>query len=224
MIWKLVAGGTLAKFAAQGHRVTMVHVANGDKGHKVIPSHELIAIREEEARRAGALIGAEVISLDKPDLSVRSDDPELIKILTEIIRKTKPDLIITHPRDDYMKDHMEVSMAVFDASFSASVPYYETESPAYDQIVPIYYMDTLSGMNFIPTEYVDISDFIDVKLQMNACHDSQIRWLREHDRIDFLDFVKTVSKFRGYQCGVAYAEGFTPCLAWPRMKPARLLP
>jgi LmbE family N-acetylglucosaminyl deacetylase len=85
-------------------------------------------------------------------------------------------------------------------------------------------MDTLAGIGFVPTEYVDISDFIETKLEMNNCHQSQIKWLYEHDGIDFLDFVRTVSKFRGLQCGKAYAEGFTQCKAWPRMTTVRLLP
>ena len=217
-------GGTLAKLANQGHRVTMVHVANGDKGHKVIPSKELKEIRKQEAREAGELIGAEVIGLDLPDLSVSADNVDLIRNLTDVIRKVQPDFIITHPPADYMKDHMEVSKAVFDASFSATVPYYETPHPATDKVVPLYYMDTLAGVNFLPTEYVDISAFIDVKIRMNDCHASQIKWLKDHDGIDFLDFVKTVSKFRGLQCGVPFAEGFAPCMAWPRLTTARLLP
>jgi LmbE family N-acetylglucosaminyl deacetylase len=217
-------GGTLAKLAAQGNRVTMVHVANGDKGHKLIPSAELIEIRKREAQAAGDLIGAEVIGLGIPDLSVKADNDQLIRNLTDVIRRVRPDYIITHPTKDYMKDHMEVSHAVFDASFSATIPHFVTEHPIVDRVVPIYYMDTLAGVDFLPTEYVDISDYIDIKIQMNDCHQSQIKWLREHDRIDFLDFVSTVSKFRGLQCGRKFAEGFTQCQAWPRLTTSRLLP
>lgn len=219
-------GGTLAKLASQGHKVTMVHVANGDKGHKIIQPEELKAIRKLEAQAAGALIGAEVISLDVPDLTVKCDQDELVLKLAKVIRETKPDYIITHPPEDYMKDHMEVSKAVFDASFAATVPHYNGESgdDAHHKVAPIYYMDTLAGVGFLPTEYVDISDYIEVKIQMNDCHQSQIKWLYEHDGIDFLDFVRTVSKFRGLQVGKAYAEGFKQCQAWPRLTTERLLP
>ncbi|MFC0332050.1 PIG-L deacetylase family protein [Paenibacillus sepulcri] len=219
-------GGTLAKLASQGHGITMVHVANGDKGHKVIAPADLIKLREQEAWNAGGLIGAQVISLDRPDLTVKSDEADLIGRLAGVIRKVKPDYIITHPPEDYMKDHMEVSRAVFDASFAATVPHYTVENglPAHEKVAPIFYMDTLAGVGFLPTEYVDISDFIDVKIQMNDCHQSQIKWLYEHDGIDFLDFVRTVSKFRGLQCGKAYAEGFQQCQAWPRLTTERLLP
>ena len=36
----------------------------------------------------------------------------------------------------------------------------------------------------------------------------QLKWMLEHDGIDFADMVRTCSKYRGYQCGVAFAEGF----------------
>lgn len=219
-------GGTLAKLSAEGHKVTMVHVANGNKGHKVIPTEELRLMRKQEAIAAGKLIGSEVISLDVPDLSVKSDSDELVQKLVQVIRRVKPDYIITHPPEDYMKDHMEVSRAVFDASFAATVPYYDEASglSEHHKVAPIYYMDTLAGVGFLPTEYVDISDYIELKIQMNDCHQSQIKWLYEHDGIDFLDFVRTVSKFRGLQCGRPYAEGFTQCQAWPRLTTVRLLP
>ncbi|GAA3400874.1 PIG-L deacetylase family protein [Paenibacillus hodogayensis] len=219
-------GGTLAKYAKLGHQVTMVHVANGNKGHKVIRPDELRLIRAQEAQNSGALIGAKVISLDVPDLNVKSDEDELIRKLVDVIRQTQPDVIITHPPEDYMKDHMEVSKAVFDASFAATVPHYESGVPAPDTIkaAPIYYMDTLAGVGFLPTEYVDITETIETKIAMNAAHESQIKWLYEHDGIDFLDFVRTVSKFRGLQCGAAYAEGFVQCKAWPRLTTVRLLP
>lgn len=85
-------------------------------------------------------------------------------------------------------------------------------------------MDNLAGVNFIPTHYVDISEYIDKKMDMLECHVSQMKWMREHDNIDFAEFVKTCARYRGLQCGVQYAEGFTQCLAWPKIVPQNLLP
>ncbi len=218
-------GGTLALYVKQGHTVVMCHIANGDMGHKIINSHELKDIRAKEAENAANIIGAkEVISLDVSDLTVDSYNQEIVKKLVDVIRYTKPDVIITHSTEDYMKDHLEVSKLVFDASFSSSIPNYKTENEAYENIVPIYYMDTLAGVNFLPTEYVDISDTIDIKLQSIDSHQSQIKWFKDHDGIDFLEFVSTVSKFRGLQCGVRFAEGFRLCNTWPRVVAKRLLP
>jgi LmbE family N-acetylglucosaminyl deacetylase len=133
-------------------------------------------------------------------------------------------VIITHPQEDYMKDHVEVGRLVFDASFSASVPHYLTPTPGVARITPLFYMETVAGVNFIPTEYVDISATVEAKIQALNCHESQIKWMYDHDGIDFLDFVRTGAKFRGQQCSTAYAEGFRQCLTWPRLAARRLLP
>jgi N-acetylglucosamine malate deacetylase 1 len=218
-------GGTLARYAREGHRVTLCIVANGNLGHVVIQPAELRSIRAQEAHRAGELLGAaEVVMLDVNDLEVQADRPETVRHLVDLIRRVQPDVIITHPPEDYMKDHVEVGRLVFDASFSASVPHYLTPTPGGAKITPIYYMDTVAGVNFIPSEYVDISATIETKLQALNCHESQIKWMLDHDGIDFLDFVRTVAKFRGLQCSTAYAEGFKPCLTWPRLAAKRLLP
>jgi len=218
-------GGTLAKYAKQGHDVVMCHVANGNKGHVVIMPEELRVIRTEEAEEAGKTIGAaEVINIDVSDLEVNSYNEDTVKKVIDVVRYAKPDLIITHSPEDYMRDHKEVGSLVFNASFSSSVPHMFTNNPAYPDIVPIFFMDTLAGVNFLPTEYVDITDTIEIKINAMNCHQSQIKWMLEHDKIDFLDFARTVSKFRGLQCGAAYAEGFRKCETWPRLGTKRLLP
>jgi N-acetylglucosamine malate deacetylase 1 len=222
---EIACSGTLAKYARAGHDVYMCHVANGDKGHVVIMPEELRRIRHAEAEAGGKVIGAkEVIDLDVPDLEVNSNNEKTVEKLVDLIRRVKPDLIITHNPDDYMRDHMEVSRLVFNASFSSSVPHYFTEHDAYGKIAPIYFMETLAGTGFVPTEYVDVSDTIDAKCQALSCHESQLKWLLEHDGVDFLDMIRTVAKFRGYQSGTAFAEGFRRCEMYPRMSATRLLP
>jgi LmbE family N-acetylglucosaminyl deacetylase len=85
-------------------------------------------------------------------------------------------------------------------------------------------MDTLAGVNFVPTDFVDISDVIDLKIQMLECHASQLVWMREHDGIDFADMVRTCSRYRGYQCGAGYAEGFRQAQYYLKGTTKRLLP
>ena len=90
--------------------------------------------------------------------------------------------------------------------------------------VEVKILDTLCGVNFVQDEFVDITDEIDLKIQMLECHHSQLDWMREHDHIDFADMVRTCSKYRGYQCGAAYAEGFKMCKAYLKGTTKRLLP
>ncbi|MCX7842516.1 MAG: PIG-L family deacetylase [Clostridia bacterium] len=222
---EIACGGTLAKYIEQGHLVVMCNIANGDKGHAVILPDELKSIRAREAQEAASVLGAsELINLDVPDLEVDSRNKEIISKMTNVIRKVNPDIIITHYPKDYMTDHCETSKIVFEASFSASVPHFYTENSSINHIPPIYYMDTLAGIGFLPQEYVSIENYIEKKLKALECHKSQLKWMLEHDGINFADFVATCSKFRGLQCGKAFAEGFIRCDAWPRIPTKRLLP
>lgn len=216
--------GTLAKCAARGDKVTVCHVANGNLGHVIIGPDELRDIRCEEAKKAGSLAGIEVVTCDVGDLLVYEGSREQRDKVVDVIRSADPDFIITHAPNDYMPDHVAVSRLVFDATFAASVPHYKTKVDAASKLTPLYYMDNLAGVNFIPTEYVDVSDMIDKKLEMLECHESQLRWMRDHDGIDFAEFVKTCARYRGLQCSVDYAEGFTQCLAWPKITTKRFLP
>ena len=80
------------------------------------------------------------------------------------------------------------------------------------------------GFKSNPTEYVDITNEIDLKIEMLKCHKSQIDWLNDHDGTDSIDQIKLVAKFRGMQCGVEYAEAFTQCQAYLKGTTKRLLP
>lgn len=216
--------GTLAKYVKNGHDVTVCHVANGNLGHAVIEPEELRGIRAGEAQKAGKIAGIKVVTCDIGDLMVYEWSKEQRDKVTDVIRSVQPDLIITHSPQDYMPDHVAVSRLVFDASFAASVPHYATGVQGTAPVTPIYYMDTLAGVNFMPTEYVDITDTLETKLDMLECHESQMKWMRDHDGIDFAEFVKTCARFRGLQSGVMYAEAFTQCYAWPKVTTKRLLP
>jgi len=221
---EMLCGGTLAKYAAQGHNVFMVHVAMGNVGHMVIPPEELVKIRAKEAEEAGALIGAEVISLNERDLYVRSEDMKARDKVIDVIRYAKPDIIISHNPHDYMDDHEETSRLVFEATMAASVPYHKTKYEHYGKLTPLYYMEPTGGVNSCPEEFVDITDFIDIKLRMLNCHVSQHKWLKEHDNMDVIDLARVLSRLRGYQCDTSYAEGFTYCKQYHKLTTMRLLP
>lgn len=217
--------GTLAKYIKLGHKVSVCHIANGNMGHVEIMPEELRVMRFNEAEAAAKIIGADHYAIDIPDIHVTAENDSLVYDLSRVMRKTQPDLLITHYEQDYMNDHIQTFYAAFRASFGASIPHFHgNEAGPAVPVGPIYHMDTVAGVGFIPTEYVDISEEIDMKLEALNCHKSQIKWMKDHDGIDFLDFVRTCSRVRGYQCGAAYAEGFRPNLNYLRLTAKRLLP
>ena len=222
---EIACSGTLRKYVEQGATVYMCHVANGDQGHVVIEPEPLAAIRAEEARKAAMFIGAkEIFSIGVSDMQVNSHDQAQIDAVADVVRFTKPDVIITHNDVDYMQDHVETSHLATNGAFMSGLPHRSVKYPAYASFIPTFFMDTLAGVDFNPSHYVDISGQIEMKLQALTMHESQVKWMLEHDDIDFVDMVRTCSKYRGYQCGVAYAEAFRPYNVYPRHSTKHLLP
>ena len=205
---EIACSGTLAKCVKRGDRVVVCHLSTGNLGHVIIPPDELTKIRAAEAERAGKMAGIEVIGGMFDDIDIYDNNKAARDKVIDVIRYANPDFIITHNPDDYTRSRVAVSRLVFDASFGATIPNYKTKQSGVAKLVPIYYMDPLAGVNFQPTEYVDITEEIDLKIRMLECHESQLVWMREHDGIDFADMVRTCSRYRGYQCGADYAEGF----------------
>lgn len=221
---ELCCSGTLIKYKKQGHDVIACHAANGDMGHMVIMPPELREIRINEAKKAGAMAGFEVLTADFGDLTLNAADLSQQKEIIRIIRYANPDVILTQDPSDYMVDHTELSKMVFNVSFAASCPHFMPELGPASKVTPIFYCDNYNGLNFIPTEYVDITEEMELKEQMLRCHESQIKWLYDHDGVDAVADQRTHARFRGIQCGVQYAEGFRQLIADQRMRPYRVLP
>ncbi len=220
---EILCAGTLTRLAAEGHDVHMLVATDGAAGHKIIQPPELAEIRRRETTAAADLIGAQIHFLQEPDELLFEDERTRLKMI-DALRVADPELVITHNPDDYHPDHVICSRLVFGASFVSTVPNIRTEHAAQEGVAALYYMDGLAGANFLPEEYVDITDFMATKREMVSKHESQLTWLKEHDNIDIVDFVETVARFRGLQCGVPYAEAFRGAHIWPRQRTVRLLP
>jgi LmbE family N-acetylglucosaminyl deacetylase len=220
---EILCGGTLAKFAQQGVKVSMAVATDGAAGHMVIPPKELAEIRRREAENSARVIGADFYWLAYGDEMI-FEDLATRMVFVELIRKAKPDLIITHNPGDYHPDHKAVSRLMFDASFASGLKNVQTETPFHPGVQPIAYLDSVNGANFSPTEFVDVTETIEIKRKMLLCFESQVKWLRDHDNVDFLDMVEVQTRARGYQCSVGFAEAFGSENVWPRSRPYRLLP
>ncbi|MCC7208805.1 MAG: PIG-L family deacetylase [Anaerolineae bacterium] len=220
---EILCAGTLALYARNGVQVVIAVATDGSAGHMIIPPDELARIRRDEAARSAEKIGAELLWMGFIDEYLFEDIATRLRF-ADMIRVARPDVILTHAPDDYHPDHRVVSRLMFDASFLSGVPHVKTEHEAHPGVKALFYFDVLTGINFMPSEYVDIGETYALKREMLACHESQVTWLREHDNIDILDFMTVMARSRGLQCGVQYAEGFRPELGWGRPRPYRVLP
>jgi len=225
---EILAGGTLARYVREGHEVVMCHMATGNGGSIVHSAEELVPIRSREARRAAEIAGADYRAMGLGDGTVNASDPEQKQLVVDLIREVRPDVIITHYLNDYMRDHNETGNLVWDCAFLAALKNFESSREYFPQFSPIYHMDTIGGLHFNPAEYVDISDVIDVKIEMISAHESQLGYHKNNDPdkpvMNLVENTTALSRLRGVQCAVAWAEGFIQCTTWGRPVPHRLLP
>ena len=180
------------------------------------------ALERGPSRRGG--LGAEHRTLGLRDGEVNAADPAQKQLVVDLVRERRPDVIITHAPDDYMGDHNETSKLVFECSFYATFANLETSARGTIASRRSTTWTRLPGFGFVPTEYVDVTEVIETKAAMLEAHQSQLVWLRDHDGVDIVEEMRTAARYRGQQCGVAYAEGFRQCLTWLRGTTRRLLP
>lgn len=216
-------GGTLIKYKKLGHEVEIIHATLGDKGYCNMPEARRKTLRVQEAQNAGRLTGIQVSCMGFGDAEVEYNHQSLATV-QDAIRKADPDVIFTHPIDDYHMDHVALARLVIDATFTASVPLCVSAVAHISKVPQLYFMDCYGGIHFSPVDYVDISDTFAEKAAMLRCHESQVQWLQEHDNLDILEYIQVCAQYRGYQCGVKYAEGFVRYMAALRIRPSNLLP
>jgi len=214
---EIQCAGTLALLKERGCEIHMAIMTAGDCGSAELGPEEISKIRREEGRKAAELLGAGYTCLEFKDLQICVDN-ESRRRVTEVIRRTRPDIVMTAPPVDYMSDHEMTSRLVRDATFNASCPNYVTQqwdpAPATKRIPALYYVDPIEGVDWFgqptPTDFiVDISKTFELKLQALACHDSQRVWLRrQHGLDEYLDGCRRWSAQRGQEIGAAYGEAF----------------
>lgn len=221
-------GGTLAKYVKMGHKVFTATATNGNIGSSTLSMEEIAAIRKEEARRAAAHIGAEYICLDYDD-EMFFEDKAARYAFIDLVRYCKADIILTHNPEDYNPDHELTSKIINDIAVMIPIEKIKTKAPAYDKIPIIAYFEPVNGLGFVPTEYVDITDTMEIKMAMCREHKSQISWMQDNYKDtmadkDFFEDYYTIARYRGIQCGVQYAEGFRMANDAFRVVPYRVLP
>lgn len=204
---EILCAGTLAKYAQQGHQIAMAIITNGDMGDQRMDPLEVTKVRKKEAEQSAHLIGAKFIWIGIKDELLTPDLETRMKVV-DAIREAGADLVVTHAPNDYHPDHRYTSQLVFDALPLATLERIPTTHPAIKTVPKLYYMDTAWGCGFISTRYVDISKTFEVKRKMLSQHQSQIDYFKYRIKVDLIEQMTIMSRYRGIQCGVRYAEAF----------------
>jgi N-acetylglucosamine malate deacetylase 1 len=214
---EILAGGTMALLAERGHQITFATMTPGDCGSAEFDGETIARMRRNEAARAAALIGADYTCAEFRDMAIFNDDPSRRRV-TELLRRARPELVLTASPIDYHCDHEAASVLVRDACFGASAPNYSTgvseAAPPLPAIPHLYFMDAVEGVDRDgrpqqPDFFVDIKGMFDKKRAMLACHESQRNWLRkQHGIEDYLETMERWTRDRGRAAGYEMAEGF----------------
>jgi LmbE family N-acetylglucosaminyl deacetylase len=185
-------GGTLAMYAAQGHRVTIIYLTRGERGIAGKSESEAAAIRTAEAETACRVLGAKPVFAGQIDGATeltahRADE------LAKLLDAEAPDVVFTHwPIDTHM-DH-EIASLLTIRSYVAR-----------RRRFPIYFFEVNAGsqtMGFSAAHYVDITQVRDRKKTALFAHKSQ------GGEDIYREYHEPMESFRGREARVAAAEAF----------------
>lgn len=172
-------GGTVLLLTDRGVVVDFVLVTSGDKGTREasLTSAALVALREEEQRRAAVVLGvsSEVRFLRQPDAEV-VDSLELRAALVREIRLSRPDVLLTFdPTPGYRQhpDHRVVGRVALDAAWPCARD--RLSFPTRD-LGPHETAEAWCFSGPDPDLVVDVSSVLDRKIGARLEHRSQTRW------------------------------------------------
>lgn len=210
------AGGTMARWVAEGRDVVLVVITNGAMGsnNPDVARADLIAMREAEQRAAAAVTGLkEVVFLGYED-GYLEDSHEVRRDVIREIRRWKPDVVVgPDPSTFYAEqryvnhpDHRAAGL-VFAAAVNpgaSTTPLYRAE--LYDKgFLPHSPKAALLANTNNADYYVDISGHIETKLEALRAHHSQLGGYG-----GLADRVREMAKLTAERSGTGfeYAEAF----------------
>lgn len=172
-------GGAAILHRQHGHRVRFVSMTNGDTGHFSLGGGPLARRRYEEAQAAAAIADIEYQVLDihngelEPSVAVR-------KLVIQIMREVRADLVLCHRPWDYHPDHRAVGVVVQDAAYTVTVPNVAPLSEPLRRapVVGYLYDNFTDPSPYRATVAIDIEPVLERKIDMVHCHVSQMyEWL-----------------------------------------------
>jgi bacillithiol biosynthesis deacetylase BshB1 len=164
---ELTCGGTLIKLASQGHRTGVLDLTAGEMG-----SRGSADLRAQEADRAAAVLGLAVReNLGLPDAGI-VNTPETRRLLTRVIRRHRPAIVIAPAQQGRHPDHRVTSELVRDACFVSGLAKIEPDLEKHRPRKVIHCV-TYREDHVRPTFVVDISAEFERKLEAVRCYGSQ---------------------------------------------------
>jgi LmbE family N-acetylglucosaminyl deacetylase len=181
---EIAAGGTLAKMRDAGYQISALVLTQGEKGGNA-------KNRQNEAENGAEFLGlANIQVLDCTDTRLMTDAVDVTNAIEGMIKQYQPDIIFTHSNHDLHQDHQLVYESTLRAARDTRTTILCYESPSVTQ-------------DFRPSYYVEVGDYVDIKIQA-------VREHRDQSKKSYMktDLIRGKLAFRGGQAKVDYAEGF----------------
>ena len=200
---ELGMGGTILKMVEASITVGIVDVTNGEPTPFGTPE-----IRAAETEQATKILGIRWrANLGLPN---RSLEPTLEgrAMLASVFRLARPRLIFCPYWEDAHPDHLATTEMAEAARFWAKLT--KTDLPGSPYYPPriYYYFCTHLRKVFVPNFVVDISDYIEKKLEVIRCYESQVIAGRPTSPYSFVESLRHRAAALGISSGVEFAEGF----------------
>ncbi|MCK4748409.1 MAG: PIG-L family deacetylase, partial [Bacteroidales bacterium] len=196
----------------KGYRITIFTLTAGGLGSMSGHRMKTIELRTQEAEKAAAVLNADYYCLGQKD-GYTYDDAGSRIIFTELIRRVKAGIVITHLPMDYHPDHRVACNIAEAAAMVSSLPNVPCDEP-HLEITPLLYhsatidlSDPLGETLPEPHFSLDITSAIATKVTMLSQHHSQIALMKHMHKMDnFMELMKEYNEKLGEKIGVKYAE------------------
>ena len=209
------AGGTIARWTAQGRKVVLVVCTNGDKGtgDRTIAPKTLAKTREKEQMKAAEVLGiSEVVFLKFPDQGLE-DCSEFREKIVRQIRIHKPHTVLTTDlAHEYIRhrDHYIAGRVTLDAVFPYARDHLSFPEHLEEGLDPHNVQEVFLWRPQDPDTFLDITETFETKIQALRCHSSQVRGLNEERR----ERMRSRHEEIGKKVGVQLAEQFKRIELW----------
>lgn len=198
---EISVGGIIAASRAQNLRVGVIELTDGEP-----TPHGTPEIRAAETAAASAVL--DLSWRHNLGLPNRSLQPTLNarRSLAEIFRQTRPGIVLAPYWQDAHPDHVAASSLVDDARFWSKLSRSDMSFDPFWPPLLLHYFSIHLRIHPAASVVVDISGFIDTKMNAVSAYRSQLIEGRSTEHPTILDDIKDRARYWGWTINRAYAE------------------